>query len=254
MSFTVFPSIDISDGRCVRVLQGRFGSESVYSDDPVKVAIGFSSAGARWLHIVDLDGAKTGTSANRALLLEVVRRAPCPVQAGGGLRTRDDVEEVLAGGANRAVMSAGALDDPAEMKAACSRYGERIGVSLDAHGPSDDPSAWTVGQGTPVLEAVDRFQDAGASFFVYTDVGRDGSLSGPDLPALSVLIGHTDLPLITSGGIGTLEDLKSVARLKESGLAGAVIGRAFYEGKFDVKDAMLAAEAADGEEEPLVER
>lgn len=205
------------------------------------------------MHIVDLDGAKTGVSRNRELLLEVVRRASCPVQAGGGLRSLEDVEEVLAAGANRAVMSSAALDDPAELRAACSRYGERIGVSLDARGagPSGD---WTVGQGTPLLDAVQEFAEAGASLFVYTDVNRDGSLRGPDVEALLRVAGATSLPVIASGGIGTLEDLKTVARLSDAGVAGVVVGRAFYDNKFDVKDAMLAAEAATGEEEPLVER
>src|SRR5918996_2232827 len=122
VSFTVYPAVDISNGRCVRLLQGRFGTETVYSDDPVKVALGFASAGARWLHIVDLDGAKTGISANRELVLEVVRRASCPVQAGGGLRTMEDVEEVLAACANRAILGTVALEDPAALAEACSRF------------------------------------------------------------------------------------------------------------------------------------
>jgi phosphoribosylformimino-5-aminoimidazole carboxamide ribotide isomerase len=252
MNFTVFPSIDISEGRSAHVMQGRFGSEAVYSDDPIKVAAGFSSAGARWLHIVDLDGAKTGVSRNRELLLEVIRRASCPVQAGGGLRTLDDVEEVLAAGANRAIMSSMALEDPTEMRAACERYGERIGVSLDARGAGGPE--WTVGHGTPVLEAMPMFESAGATSFVYTDVRRDGSLSGPDVDALLQVAAATELPVIASGGIGTLEDLKTVARLSDAGIAGAVVGRALYENKFDVRQAMLAAEGATGEEEPLVER
>lgn len=255
MSFIVFPAVDIADGKCVRLLQGRFGTETVYSDDPVKVAIGFCRAGARWLHIVDLDGAKTGVPANRDLVIEVVKAASCPVQAGGGMRSLDDVEEVLAAGANRAVLGTVALEDPEAMAKACKRYGERIAVSLDARGGELASHGWTVGTGVPVLEAVRSFEDAGVSWFIYTDVDRDGTLSGPDVAGLMRLAETTKLPVIASGGVSSLGDLRTVARLKNEGIAGAIVGRAFYENKFDVQGAMLAAdEAAAGKSEPpLVE-
>lgn len=255
MSFIVFPAVDIADGKCVRLLQGRFGTETVYSDDPVKVAIGFCRAGARWLHIVDLDGAKTGVPANRDLVIEVVKAASCPVQAGGGMRSLDDVEEVLAAGANRAVLGTVALEDPEAMAKACKRYGERIAVSLDARGGELASHGWTVGTGVPVLEAVRSFEDAGVSWFIYTDVDRDGTLSGPDVAGLMRLAETTKLPVIASGGVSSLDDLRTVARLKNEGIAGAIVGRAFYENKFDVQGAMLAAdEAAAGKSEPpLVE-
>lgn len=255
MSFIVFPAVDIADGKCVRLLQGRFGTETVYSDDPVKVAIGFCRAGARWLHIVDLDGAKTGIPANRDLVIEVVKAASCPVQAGGGMRSLDDVEEVLAAGANRAVLGTVALEDPEAMAKACKRYGERIAVSLDARGGELASHGWTVGTGVPVLEAVRSFEDAGVSWFIYTDVDRDGTLSGPDVAGLMRLAETTKLPVIASGGVSSLGDLRTVARLKNEGIAGAIVGRAFYENKFDVQGAMLAAdEAAAGKSEPpLVE-
>ena len=242
MSFTVFPAVDISDGRCVRLLQGRFGSETVYSDDPVKVALGFSSAGARWLHIVDLDGAKTGHPANRDLVLEVVRRASCPVQAGGGMRSLDDVEEVLAAGANRAILGTIALEDPEEMARACERYGERIGVSLDARSGELAAHGWTVGSGVPVDEAVKRFTDAGVSLFVYTDVTRDGTMTGPDVEGLQRVTALTDVPVVASGGVATLDDVRTVAEMHRSGIAGVVVGRALYEGKFTVGEAILAAD------------
>jgi phosphoribosylformimino-5-aminoimidazole carboxamide ribotide isomerase len=256
MSFTVFPAVDISGGKCVRLLQGRFGTETVYSDDPTKVAIGFSRAGARWLHIVDLDGAKTGERLNRELVLEVIKAASCPVQAGGGMRSLDDVEEVLAAGANRAVLGTIALEDPDEMARACKRYGERIAVSLDAKGGELASHGWTVGSGVPLLDAVRSFESAGVSRFIYTDVSRDGTMSGPDVQGLMRLKEATSLPVIASGGIASLDDLKQVARLHSQGVEGAIVGRALYENKFDVKDAMLAADAAASgrDEEPLIER
>lgn len=256
MNFTVYPAVDISQGRCVRLLQGRFGSETVYSDDPVQVALGFASAGARWLHIVDLDGAKTGVSANRELVLEAVRLASCPVQAGGGLRTFEDVQDVLFAGANRAVLGTFALEDEAGVVAVCKEFGPRIAVSLDARGGELASHGWTVGTGIPVLDAVKAFEAAGVSAFIYTDVGRDGTMKGPDIEGLRRLLQVTSRPVIASGGISSLDDLRMVARLKGEGVAGAIVGRALYEHRFSVADANLAAdEVALGRDQqpPLVE-
>lgn len=255
MSFTVFPAVDIADGRCVRLLQGQFGSETVYSDDPVKVAVGLSSSGARWLHIVDLDGARTGEARNRELVLEAVKRASCPVQAGGGVRTLDDVEELLYAGANRAVLGTMALEDRVELTRTCARYGERIVVSLDARGGELKSNGWTVGTGMPVLDAVKIFEEAGVSMFVYTDVSKDGTLSGPDIEGLRRIASVTDVPVIASGGIGSLDEIREVARLRAEGVSGAIVGRALYEHKFSVGEAQFAAdEAASGRDEPpLVE-
>lgn len=261
VSFVVYPAVDISQGRCVRLLQGRFGTETVYSDDPVEVAIGLARAGARWLHIVDLDGARTGIPANRDLVLEVVRKASCPVQAGGGVRSADDIVDLLAAGANRVVLGTIALEDPDEMRRACARFGERIVVSLDAREEAvrsggDDSAGggelasrgWTVGTGLGVLDAVERFESAGVSGFVYTDVGRDGTMSGPNLKGVARVAEATTLPVVASGGIGTLDELRSVARLHHLGVAGAIVGRAIYEGKFSVGDAIRAADMIDSEE------
>lgn len=238
----MFPAVDISEGRCVRLLQGRFGTETVYSDDPVKVALGFSSAGARWLHIVDLDGAKTGVASNRELVLEVVRRASCPVQAGGGVRSLDDVEDLIAAGANRAVLGTIALEDPDEMARACARFGERIAVSLDARSGELAAHGWTVGSGIPVEEAVGAFAAAGVSLFIYTDVTRDGTMTGPDIQGLTRVTELTDVPVVASGGVSTLDEVKTVARMRTTGVAGVVVGRALYEGKFTIGEANLVAD------------
>ncbi len=254
-SFTVFPAVDIVDGRCVRLLQGRFGTETTYSDDPVKVATGMCQAGARWLHIVDLDGARTGDPVNRELVLEVIRKAACPVQAGGGLRTLEDVEEILAAGASRAVLGTVALEDTDEMIRACARYGERIAVSLDAREGELASHGWTVGTGIPLLDAVRAFEEAGVSLFIYTDVGRDGTMAGPNLQGIATLAEATHRPVIASGGIGSLDELRGVARLRPMGVTGAIVGRALYEHKFGVGEAnFVADEAAAGRSEPpLVE-
>jgi phosphoribosylformimino-5-aminoimidazole carboxamide ribotide isomerase len=248
MGFTVYPAVDISEGKCVRLLQGRFGTETVYSDDPVEVALGLAGAGARWLHIVDLDGAKSGISANRDLVLEAVRLSTCPVQAGGGLRSMDDVVEVLAAGANRAVLGTIALEEPRELRRICQRFGERIAVSLDARGDELTGHGWTVGSGMPLLDAVRLFEESGVSMFVYTDVQRDGTMSGPNFDGVTRLAQETRLPVIASGGVGTLDELRKIARLHEIGVRGAIVGRALYEGKFSVIEAVRAADeaASDG--------
>jgi phosphoribosylformimino-5-aminoimidazole carboxamide ribotide isomerase len=255
VSFTVFPAVDIADGRCVRLLQGRFGTETVYSDDPVDVAVGFSRAGARWLHIVDLDGAKSGEPRNRELVIEAVKKSSCPVQAGGGIRTMDDVTEVLAAGANRVLLGTAALEAGAELRRVCKRFGERIAVSLDVRGDELTTHGWTVGTGMPMLEAATVFEDAGASMFVYTNVGRDGTMAGPDVRGLQQLLDSTDLPVVASGGIASLDDLRKLAYMHDEGVSGAVIGRALYEHKFGISEAnFVADEAAAGRDEtPLIE-
>jgi phosphoribosylformimino-5-aminoimidazole carboxamide ribotide isomerase len=207
------------------------------------------------LHIVDLDGAKTGEPANRELVLEVVRRSSCPVQAGGGLRSLEDVEEVLAAGASRAVLGTVALEDPDKLQEACDRYGERIAVSLDARGGELEAHGWTVGTGMPLLDAVKRFEEAGVSRFIYTDVDRDGTMAGPNVEGLLRLTEATDLPLVASGGISSLDDVRTVARLRRQGVVGAIAGRALYEHKFGISEANFAADqiSSSEEEEPLIE-
>jgi phosphoribosylformimino-5-aminoimidazole carboxamide ribotide isomerase len=242
LSFAVFAAVDISEGRCVRLLRGRFGSETVYSDDPVDVALGWCRAGARWLHVVDLDGARTGTPANRHLVLKTASAATCPVQAGGGLRDIDDVESALAAGARRVVLGTVALEDPAALEFVCSRHGPRIAVSLDARGGELATHGWTAGVG--VLDAVAQFEAAGASLFIYTDVSRDGTMSGPDLAGLERLARATELPVVASGGISSLADLRAVARLHGMGVRGAIVGRALYDGAFTIAEASAAADDA----------
>jgi phosphoribosylformimino-5-aminoimidazole carboxamide ribotide isomerase len=243
LGFIVYPAVDILEGRCVRLLQGRYGSESVYSDDPVQVALGFCRAGARWLHIVDLEGARTGERVNRQIVLDVVRRAACPVQAGGGLRTVDDVEEVIAAGAGRAVMATAALEDPKSVAEACKRFGERIAVSLDVKGSTLAGHGWTEGSEMPVLEAISEFERLGVKRFIYTDVSKDGTMTGPNIEGIRKVAAATECPLVASGGVGSMDELKQIARLHEEGVEGVIVGRALYEHKFTIGEAKLAADS-----------
>ena len=241
MSFTVYPAVDIAGGRCVRLLQGRFGSETVYSEDPAEVAASFCRAGAAWLHVVDLDGARTGRPQNRDLLVDVVASAKCPVQASGGVRSAADVEELLAAGAARVVLGTVVLDDPGALAALCRDNGEQIAVSLDARGGLLQSHGWTVGTGTSVLEVVAGVSALGPWGFVYTNVERDGTMAGPDLAGLQAVLEASALPVICSGGISSLEEVRAVAKL---GAAGAIVGRALYEGTFTIPEAIAAGASA----------
>jgi phosphoribosylformimino-5-aminoimidazole carboxamide ribotide isomerase len=255
VSFTVFPSVDITDGRCVRLMQGSYGNERVYSDDPVRVALGFCRAGARWLHIVDLDGARDGDQSNRELVLEVVRSAACPVQAGGGLRTIDDITEVVAAGAGRAMVGAEALDDLGALHGLCARFGERVAALIEARSGNGSSEKSTATNGIALPDALQALEDAGVAMIVYVDLDRDGTTSGPNLDELERLATLTDVPLIAAGGITSLDDVRAVARLHDMGVRGAVVGRALYEHKFGIVEAQhLADEAAAGRDvPPLVE-
>jgi phosphoribosylformimino-5-aminoimidazole carboxamide ribotide isomerase len=172
--------------------------------------------------------------------VEVIKRSSCPVQAGGGLRTRDDVAQVLHAGASRAVLGTFALEDPKGVEETCREFGPRIAVSLDARGGELASHGWTVGTGMPLLEAVGAFEAAGVSTFIYTDVERDGTMAGPNLEGLRRLVAETSLPVIASGGVSSLDDLRTVATLREEGVTGAIVGRALYEGSFTVAEANSA--------------
>jgi phosphoribosylformimino-5-aminoimidazole carboxamide ribotide isomerase len=246
VSFTVFASVDIADGRCVRPLPAAAAGKSASSDDPAEVAVALGRAGARWLHIVDLDYARWGEPRNRTLLLGAVRAAPCPVQVGGGLRTVADVEEVLAAGATRALVGTTMLSDPAALRA-CTRFGDRVGATLDVRA-----GAWAVGTGMRVLDAVRRFERAGVALLVYTAATRDGTMTGPDLDGARRTARATSLPVVASGGIASLEDIRAVARLQRHGVTGAVVGRALYERRFSLAQANLAGD--EGVREDVIEK
>lgn len=231
-------------------MQGRFGTETVYSDDPVEVAMGFCSAGARWLHVVDLDGAKSGAPANRELVLEVIRLVPRLVQASGGLTTIEDVEEVLAAGANRAVLSSRALEDEAALRKACGRYGERIAASLEVGSSTAAPGQPLVRESMPLPEAVRIFSQAGAAAFIRTDLSRDSAMTGPNLEGLEELARLTPLPVIAAGGVGSLPELEAIVALRRLGVRGAIVGRALYEQKFGIAEANRIADAAGTEGDP----
>lgn len=240
MAFDLYPAIDVRDGRCVRLYQGDYGRETVYGDDPVAQARAFAAAGARWIHVVDLDAARTGDPRNRDVVAAVAAAVDVPVQAGGGVRDDAAADALLSAGVARVVVGTAALERPDWVRALATRHPGRVAVGLDARGRDVAVRGWVEGSGHDLLVAARRFDDAGVAALVVTEIGRDGTLAGPALDQLGEVLAATRLDVVASGGVGSLDDLRALAGLDAGGrrLAGAIVGRALYEGAFDLADAL----------------
>lgn len=236
----LYPAIDLRGGRCVRLHQGDYGVETVYDDDPVAVARRFADAGAAWIHLVDLDGARTGEPVNRPLVTAVAAVVGARVQAGGGVRDEAAVSSLLDAGVARVVLGTAAVGHPSLVERLATRHPGAIAVGLDARDGEVAVRGWTEGAGIGVLDAVRRFGDAGVAALVVTDIGRDGTLAGPDLRGLAQALAVTEVDVVASGGVGSLDDLRALDALEIGGrrLAGAVVGKAIYEGAFTVEQAL----------------
>jgi phosphoribosylformimino-5-aminoimidazole carboxamide ribotide isomerase len=238
---TVYPAIDLRGGRCVRLLRGAFERETVYGDDPVAVARGFVAAGARWLHVVDLDGARAGRPVQAALVAAICAAVDVPVQVGGGLRDAAAVDAVLAAGASRVVLGTVAVEDPELARTLCGAHPGRVALGLDARDGRLRVAGWTEGSElTPALLAA-RAAALGAAAVIYTDVGRDGTEEGPDLDGTRVVARAAGVPVIASGGVGSVDHVRAVTRLAADGVAGIIVGRALYTGAVRLEDALAAA-------------
>jgi phosphoribosylformimino-5-aminoimidazole carboxamide ribotide isomerase len=238
----LFPAIDLRDGKCVRLRQGDYSQETVYGGDPVAVAQEFEEDGAQWIHVVDLDAARTGRPENREVVAEIAANVGIPVQSGGGIRDEFSAEALLDLGVARIVIGTAALEQPRIVRRLAQRHPGRIAVGLDARSGEAAVRGWTEGSGVTVLEAIGWFDDAGVAAFIVTDIARDGMLTGPDVEGLSGVLGVTRAEVIASGGVGSLDDLRALTSLEVSGrrLAGAIVGKAIYEGVFSVSEALGA--------------
>jgi phosphoribosylformimino-5-aminoimidazole carboxamide ribotide isomerase len=234
----LFPAIDILGGRCVRLLQGDYGQETVYGNDPAAQARAFQDAGATWVHVVDLDAARTGDPVNRQVVAEVAATLDVPVQAGGGVRTLDDARTLFDAGVSRVVMGTAAIEDP-ELVDQVADLG-RVAVGLDIRGEEVAVRGWTEGTGLLLTDAFERFSNRGTDAFVITQIERDGTLQGPDLEGLAAALATTGVDVVASGGVGRPSDLKDLADLAVAGrrLAGIILGRALYEGTVDLAAAI----------------
>jgi len=238
----LYPAIDILDGRAVRLRRGDFDARTVYRDDPLDAARDWVEGGARWLHVVDLDGARAGHPVNLAALERISRDLGVPVQCGGGLRSLQDIDAALAAGAARAVVGTAAYRDPELLAAAVAAHGDALAVAVDVRAGRVSVAGWTEDAGEPPAETLARLGGLGVATFVYTDTERDGMLEGPDVGAVADLVAGAGARIVYSGGVGRLEDLQALAALP---LDGVIVGKALYEGRFTVAQAQAVLDAAE---------
>lgn len=249
----VYPAIDVRAGRAVRLLRGDFAAETVYADDPVAVARSFAAAGAAWIHVVDLDAARTGVQHERAALAEIVRLASdaaVQVEAGGGVRSDEAAEEMLECGVARVVLGTAALEDPGLAGRCARRWPGRVAVGLDYRIGTDgvaeaQAQGWLAGSGWAVTELLDLWANEPIGAVVATAVARDGMLEGPDLEGMAALLARSGLPFVASGGVGSTADLQRLAGLEANGrrLSGAIVGKALVERRFSVEEGLAACAA-----------
>jgi phosphoribosylformimino-5-aminoimidazole carboxamide ribotide isomerase len=239
VSFTIYPAIDLRGGHCVRLTEGDFGRETVYGDDPVAMARRWAEAGARWLHVVDLDGARAGRPVQAELVGAICRAVAIPVQVGGGLRDAAAVEEVLAQGARRVVVGPMAAREPERCRAICAAHPGRVAVGIDARDGLVRTAGWLEGESLRAVDLAAQAAALGAAAVIYTDIGRDGTEQGPDLEGTrAVAAAARGVPVIASGGVGTLAHVAGAAALAPAGVAGVIVGRALYTGAVRLADAV----------------
>jgi phosphoribosylformimino-5-aminoimidazole carboxamide ribotide isomerase len=239
----LYPAIDVRGGHAVRLLRGDYDRETVYDADPAEAARRWAGEGAEFLHVVDLDGARDGAPRN----LDAVRRiaaAGCPIQVGGGLRSAEDVDAVLGAGAERVVLGTAALRDPEFLAATLARHGDRVVVSVDARDGQVALAGWTESGDQDVLDAITDLSSRGVPRFLCTAIEVDGTMEGPALGELSQIAAATTAQVIASGGVGNLSHLESLARNAPPNLEGAIVGRALYESRFTVSQAISALSPA----------
>jgi phosphoribosyl isomerase A len=238
MPFTLYPAVDIKDGRAVRLTQGKADQETVYDADPVAAARRFAEQGAEWLHVVDLDAAFDGEPRNRHLIADIVDATGVPVQASGGIRSMADLEASVAYGASRVVIGTMALEEPAFVAAAVAAFGDKVAVGLDADGTTLKARGWTTESGD-LFDALHRFTLMGVARFVFTDISRDGMLTGPNVQRLREVADQTTAQVTASGGVSSLNDLRTLAAAHDR-VDGAIVGKALYAGRFTLEEALAA--------------
>ena len=248
----IIPAIDLKDGQCVRLRQGRMDDSTVFSDDPVAMASRWVAAGCRRLHLVDLNGAFAGKPVNAEVVEAIAREWPeLPVQIGGGIRSLQTIEHYLDAGVGSLIIGTKAVEDPAFVGEACREFAGHIIVGLDAKDGLVATDGWARVSSLRATELARRFEDYGVSAIVYTDISRDGMMQGVNAPATVEMARASSIPVIASGGISSLEDIKVLAQLTGDGVMGAITGRAIYEGSLDVSEAQrwcdaLVAEGGHG--------
>jgi len=242
MKKNVFPAIDLIDGRCVRLLQGEYSNEIEYNDDPISQAVSFQEEGASWIHIVDLDAARTGIANNASVIENIVSRLEIPVQIGGGIRNLEAARSVFDLGVTRIVIGTAAIDNPSLVEEATSIG--RVAVGIDLRNEKVAVHGWKTETVLSYSDLFERFEEVDVDAYIVTHIERDGTLEGPDIDAYKELISSTTKDVIASGGVGSTNDLRNLSELSANGrtLRGVIVGRAFYEDKFSLSEAIEAFE------------
>lgn len=235
----VIPAIDLLAGRCVRLYQGDYEQSQVFSENPLEIALQWQSLGATRLHVVDLDGAKEGTTINLDAISTIVKNLNIPIQVGGGLRDRTSVERLFDLGVERAIVGTVAVEKPELVEELCNTFPNKIAVGIDARNGKVATKGWLETSTVEATDLAQRISDKAAAI-IYTDISRDGTLVGPNIEALKQLAQVTDIPVIASGGISSLTDLLSLVSLESLGVQGVIVGKAIYTGKLDLKEAIQA--------------
>jgi len=238
----VIPAIDLSEGQVVRLARGDMKQKTVYSDDPVAIARRWAEEGAQILHVVDLDGALSGKLANLDAVAKIVEAIDIPVELGGGLRTVADVQDVLALGVHWAIMGTTVLRNRSELEAAIAQFGDRIIVSIDARDGKVAVEGWTEGSDIDAIQLAQQMEQLGVQRLICTDIATDGMLTGPNLTAMSEFCAAVDIPIVASGGVSSIEDVKALRELEPQGLLGCIVGRALYTGDIALSEAIAAAQ------------
>jgi len=237
VTLTLLPAVDVADGQAVRLVQGAAGSETSYGD-PLEAALAWQNDGAEWVHLVDLDAA-FGRGSNAPLLAEVVSRLDVKVELSGGIRDDASLRAALATGAARVNIGTAALEDPEWCDRICGEFGDRVAIGLDVRGRTLAARGWTR-EGGDLFEILERLDKAGAARYVVTDITKDGTMRGPNLDLLREVCARTDKPVIASGGVSKLDDLRALATLEPIGVEGVIAGKALYAGAFTVAEALAA--------------
>ena len=235
----IYPAIDLKDGKCVRLSQGAFDKVTVFNDEPKNVAKSFQEAGASFIHVVDLDGARSGKSQNHEAIASIVSAINIPIQTGGGIRTMEDIEQKLSMGVERIILGTAALKHPDLVKAAVKAYGNHIAVGIDASQGLVAVEGWEEVSRTKAVDICIKMKDIGVRTIIYTDIAKDGMMSGPNVEATKEIVETTGLSVIASGGVSSIDDLE---QLSEIGVSGVIIGKALYLGALDLKSVIRTFE------------
>jgi phosphoribosylformimino-5-aminoimidazole carboxamide ribotide isomerase len=231
----IFPAIDLRNGKCVRLHQGDYAQETIYGEEPAKVAADFEAQGAKFLHVVDLDGARSGSPQNLDAIQAIRRAIQIPMQVGGGIRDEASMDGLLALGVNRVILGSRVARDLDWASEILPRYGEQVVIGIDARDGLVAVSGWQKTENVRATELARKLSDLGGKRVIFTDISRDGTLAGPNLPTLQAMIDEGGMPVVASGGVGTLDDLRTLSRLP---IEGVIVGKALYERRFTLSEAV----------------